>query len=486
MVATIQQIIGKVNPQLYAENYSDLIKKYGSTDKIPPEEVKAKSLSKHTLVYESFSESLEPVYYFLLDLMSDDFGYEVEKLVDNFSSAPGSAHFSEAGLKASKMQEEAVKYLGMANAVVRSILNVVYDLRDFKMRLQIYDDLNSKDKKNAAILSLKQLWMDKVDILKGNSSIKAMSMQGGFQTLISAFLSAKNTKDVGDLDLNEVVKRILYPRIQEFNIWVEQSEKELRKRYEIERIYLKSQVNSVKLYSRWIKPYLKVAQQLEMKDQRRNPGLVKTFNRTILELTLLGKSKINTKSKALGGELPADFANDRFLRSLKKDYYKCVLVDFNFRALPQQGVFMGRVDVTFQAYSLSKDELDKLNQELEKSDLNDVFGLIEGATTESLDQLKKEIDEFLNEKDEEEKNQEKRNRENSNPFLALIGHYNKKTKEDKKEKNKDEKKPKDIVIKPDNFIEKEHIRPIATKEAKEDAFDFFDIYKSAHSMPSYT
>ena len=39
--------------------------------------------------------------------------------------------------------------------------------------------------------------MDKVDIAKGNSSIKAMALgQAGFQTLMDAFLFVKDEKDV--------------------------------------------------------------------------------------------------------------------------------------------------------------------------------------------------------------------------------------------------------------------------------------------------
>jgi len=114
---------------------------------------------------------------------------------------------------------------------LRSVLNIIYDLKEFRIRLQSYDDLKTENKKEAGLISLKQIWMDKVDILKGNSSIKAMaSGQVGFQTLIDAFLIVKNIEDVNKLDLNERVKRILIPRIQEFNIWVEQSGKELEKR----------------------------------------------------------------------------------------------------------------------------------------------------------------------------------------------------------------------------------------------------------------
>lgn len=178
-------------------------------------------------------------------------------------------------------------------------------------------------KKEAALLSIKQIWMDKVDINKGNSSLKAMGLgQAGFVTLIDAFLLAKDEKDADKIDLNDRVKRILKQRIQEFNLWVKHSEIELRKRYEMERSYLKSQVNSLKIYSRWAKPYLRAAQQLEQREQGRNPDFVKTFDTIILELTLLAKSKIDPPIE---------------LKSLKgRKYYRCVLVDFYFREFQEK------------------------------------------------------------------------------------------------------------------------------------------------------
>ena len=219
----------------------------------------------HKLVYDSSSETLEPIYFFILDLMND-FGLETEKLIDNFSSSPGSGHFGELGQRASVMQQQGTKLLGDINTVLRSVLNLIYDLKEFRIRLSSYEDLKSKDKatSEAARLSLKQIWMDKVDIQKGNSSIKAMGLgQAGFVTLLDAFLAVKDEKDVDKIDLNERVKRILKPRVQEFNTWLNQSESELKKRYEIEKTYLKSQVNSLKLYARWAKPYLMAANELE-------------------------------------------------------------------------------------------------------------------------------------------------------------------------------------------------------------------------------
>ncbi len=489
-MATIHQIIGKVNPNLYAENKEELLNKYRSLDKIPADEIKPKPLEQHTIVYDSSSETLEPIYFFILDLMND-MRLSPEKITDNFTSSPGSGHFSELGQRATVMQSQATKILGDINNVVRSMLNLIYDLKEFKIRLETYIDLKSKnkDKAEAARLSLKQIWMDRVDINKGNSSIKGMAVAGqvGYQTLIDAFLFAQDESLRGpegkEIDLNDRVKRVIKQRIHEFNLWVVESEKELRKRYELERKYLKSQVNSVKLYSRWAKPYLRAAQQLEMKENSRNPSLVKTFNTILLELTLLGKSKLDIKGNVEELKLPKDFMKLQKKGSIKRDYFSCIVVEFNFRGIPQKTsayqqhyVFGGRTDIVFTGYSLNSDELKKVNEELSKSDVEDALKLIEG-TTGSIEELQEDIDMFLKEEEKSEKKAEKA-RDTSNPFFALLGLYNQK---ESRVGAKSEAK----TIKSEDFLEKTYLRPLANTAAKELAFNLFDIYKKAHGMPSY-
>jgi len=440
----------------------------------------------HTLGYDSAVETLEPVYFFILDLMND-FGLKPEKLIDNFSSSPGSGHFAELGQRATIMQNQASKVMGDINVVLRSVLNLIYDLKEFRMRLETYNDLKNNSKKEGAILSLKQIWMDKVDIQKGNSSIKAMALgQSGFVTLIDAFLASKDEKQAQSLDLNDRVKRILIPRIQEFNVWLKQSEQELRKRYELEKTYLKSQVNSLKLYTRWAKPYLKAAYDLESKDNGREPALVKVFNTLLLNLVLIGKKEVNVKDFAMEGVLPKEFAKENFNKKFRK-YYSCVTVELTFRGIPQRisqqahFTFGGKADITFNAYALNEDELNQLNKELDKSDLGDALKLIEGTTNESLGQLQEEINFFLEEKD---KNQEKtETKDTSNPFLALFGYYNKNQEKKDVPKNKEqENKP----IRKDDWIEKTHLRPLAEEVAKQNAMSLFDIYKKSHQMASFT
>jgi hypothetical protein len=506
-MASIQQIIATINPDLYYDTGSANPEIYGEFDSQKEKlrkfkeyiknegfqkaanKAKPKSSAKHQMGYDSSIETLEPVYFFILDLMGD-FGFSSEKIVDNFSSSPGSGHFVELNQRATTMQNQASQLLGSINAVIKSVLNLIYDLREFRIRLQTYDDL--KTNQEGARLSLKQIWMDKVDIQKGNSSIKGLALgQSGFITLIDAFLAAKDEKDVEKMDLNERVKRILVPRIHEFNIWAVQSEQELRKRYELEKTYLKSQVNNLKLYSRWVKPYLKIASELEAKDVGRQPDLVKTFNTILLELVLLGKRKLNVKDSALEESLPSEFANESFLKTIKRDYYSCVLVEFKFRGIPQRVMqqshyaFGGKADITFHAYALNNQELDQLNREMEDSDLGDVMKLVKGITDESLEQIQDEINFFLDEKELKEQAENKKSHDQSNPFLALFGTYDKNKKPKEKKKTEEKQKLPLLPLK-DSWIEATHIRPLATKIAQENAFNLFDVYKKAHGMVSFT
>lgn len=437
---------------------------------------------KHLLVYDSFGEGLEPIYFWILDMMQVRYK-AVEKLVDNFVAAPGSTHFAEMGQRATRMQEEAMKIFGAVNQVVKSILNIIYDLKEFKIRLKLYDEYKSDDTatKNAALLSLKQIWMDTVDLKKGTTSLKGLIQNFDYATIIDAFMAAKSIDDVskpgeeGGIDLNERVRRILQQRIAEFFRWITESEQELRKRFEIEKIYLKSQVSTIKLYARWVKPYLHAARALE---QRMAPdaSLVTAFNTSLFELTLLGQGEYNPESDVAKGELPKLFKD-----IAKKKYVPLMIVEFRYRTAPeraQQGYgFRGRVEVTFTSYALTADELSAFKEELAKDDVGDMIKLIEGSTDESLKQIQVDLDELLEDKEERaEEKKEKKDDGDTNPFGALFSLF----KGEKKKEEKGDGKP---AITADNQYEK-ILRSQASIAARKTCYSIYDLYKKAHLMAS--
>ncbi|MGV8131743.1 MAG: hypothetical protein ACP5N7_06615 [Candidatus Pacearchaeota archaeon] len=460
-------------------------------------------IEQHKLTYDSPLEGIEPVYFWLLDFLNGPYR-SVEKITDNFVASPGSGHFSEMQGKATQMQQEASRTMGNVNTVLKSVLNLVYDLKEFRIRLKPYktftDEKSNQEEKYKALLSLKQIWLDNVDIRKGRGSINALSSgELDFVTLRDAFMSIRSVEQAslpenkGGLDLNERVKKILIQRAEEFFLWIKESYSSLKQRYEIERNYLKSQVNMLKLYAKWVKPYLVAAQKLQQNYESKNAALVTAFNTMILELKLIATSPYDIKDDVAAGLLPDLFNNYK-----GREYHKVLVLELDFRGIPQRvsqrgdWSFGGKVDIKFTSYALNEQELKVLNNELNKDDLKSVLGLVEGATKESLDQIDKDIraltegkeDEEIDKEDKQKKEDAIRKKEEKAKgddfgLKALFSAF----KIKKKEKEKfDEKKT--VNPAPDNEYEKV-VRSQCAIDSRSMCFTIFDTYKKAHGMPSH-
>jgi hypothetical protein len=443
-------------------------------------------VSSYKLVSDSQQDQLGPIYYWILDFIQD-MGWDVKKITDNFANSPGSANFSDMGMKATKMQDEALKILGGLNQVIKSALNLIYDLKEFEIRLKQYDKANSKDanEKEEGILALKQIWLDNVDLKKNRGSIHQMAGELGYTTIREAFMMANSVDDIKKIKkdggiINDQVMRILIPRVSEFLIWKDYSEKELRKRMNIEKNYLKSQVETIKLYSAWIKPYLRAAEELRQKGFEGSAALVSALSTTMFELTLMCKKE---------QKVPAQFSSYK----MKRKYYSVVVVNMKYRGHVSQRVTQkgdygfamgGRIDMIFDSYSLNEEELKVFEKEFTKDDVLDNMSFSMNIAEESLKELKEDLDHFLKNEDdrkkEEQKEKKKEESKNVNPFVALLGIFGV-MKKDEKKKNKEIEKAEDIV--PDNYIEK-IVRSDAAKTASGTLYTIYDVYKKAHGMAS--
>ena len=458
---------------------------------------KFKAVSSYELSFDSQQNQLEPSYYWLLDWIGER-GWEWDKLVDNFMASPGSGQFSEMNMKATKMQEEGMKILGGMNQVIKSVLNLIYDLKEFELRLAHYDDYNSKDekKKEAGMLALKQIWLDNVDLKRGRGSIHQMAAEMGFTTLREAFMMASSQEDLKKMNkedveagggglINDQVLRILIPRLSEFLKWTEYSEKELRKRFSIEKNYLRSQVETIKLYSGWMKPYLIAAEKLRQQGFEKNAALVNSFSTSMFQLEIFAQQKAS-----LGDGNPHEFYKG------KRDYKSVLVIDFEFRGHVSQRVTQkgdygfamgGKINIVYHCYAMNDEEIAAARKLLEDANRNEALDFSADVAEDALKDLKEDLDYFLmsDEKKAEldvEKKKAEKDKADINPFVALFG-IGKKTK---KKVEKGDGKPIIVPvedIKKDNFVEK-MLRGVAAKKAAEWLYYAYDIYKKAHVMAS--
>jgi hypothetical protein len=522
MAVDVKKLIAAISPKIYAENakeIEEIVKtpgpqggylnaakiaqlkesQYMEFDEYNDKSVYYANLMKapglknpieqHELYYDAAGESLEPVYFWLLDTMARDTS-RIDKLVDNFVSAVGSSHFSEMGQKMKIMQEEGIKLIGTANQVIKTILSLLYDLKEFKMRLAIYNNLEKgkNEEKHSALLSLKQIWMDTVDMKRGQGSINALASGNlQFATLRDAFMAVEDEKAVEKVDLNERTKRLLSQRIGEFRIWLKESKRELTNRFEIEKSYLKSQINTVKIYSQWAKPYLKAAMQLE---QGLAPGLttigsaalVNAFNTTILELVLFGQYRYKLEEDINKQNLPKIISWDKTQN--KRKYHPIIIVELHFRSIPermQQGGYghRGRVEAKFTSFALNDDEIKILKEEVERDDMGDLFKAVEGQTDDSLFHIQEDLKKIF-EEDFEGKSapaEEKKSNKDTNPFSSLFELIN--FKREKANTSKESSK-----ILPDNEVEK-ILRSQAIIKARDECAKLYEGYKKSHNMVSF-
>jgi len=457
-----------------AKQMLDLLKKNKDED---IKSVKPNPLLSFNLTYDAQTNQIEPVYYWLLDFVQDA-GWKVEKVTDNFMATPGSGSFDEYGRKMGTMQEKASTYLGAINQVTKSILQLIYDLKEFEIRLKHYEDAESKEKDNkeAGILALKQVWLDNVDMKRGTGSIHQMSYQVGFTTLRELFMICNSLEEIKKNEIaNDQVKRVLLPRMSEFLQWKDYSKKELTKRFEIEKSYLRTQVQTLKLYTSWARPYLNAAEKLRQKGFEKNPAMVNAFSTSMFELTFLAKKE---------ARLDKPFKD----YDLKRKYFSCLLVSLNYRGhisqrATQRGDIAygggGRVDINFCAYSLNSEEIELFNKLREKEERELGLSFIQEESDFSLAQLQEDIDHFLEEG--EKKKDEKKREDDINPFSALFNLFSRELlSSNKKNKNKIESSN---DIRKDNYVE-QYARTAAAENAKGFLYSVYDIYKKAHGMAS--
>ncbi len=434
---------------------------------------------EYKLTYDAINEGLEPIYFWLLDFMQDKgpagLGLTVQKGQESFEASVASGYFGEMGQRASLMQSKGGEYLGAINQVIKSILNLIYDLNEFKMRLKLYKELKSKDRDTmlGAKYALRGIWMDTVDTRNGLGSINSLAQQLNFATLRDAFFYCDDAQTVNRVDVNERVRKILIKKVHEYNHWLEISEKELQKRYNIEKAYLKSQKETLKLYANWAKPYLKAAKKLQMKEFN-TPDIVAAFSNMQMELSLYGKKEYDGKK-----------AHPSFAKlELKEKYFEVVEVTMNFRSVPQvyqgQGgrhyIHGGKTQINFKGFVLNKNEM----QAFDENELYDSFDLVEEWVGDSLKVIDEEISQYLDDDEFSKKKEEA-------------------PTEEKKKKNlleenilKDIYKGFEEIIKP--LTEKrskggskevyKRIQNEAKANVKKRTFIIYDVYKKTHGMLS--
>ncbi len=362
-----------------------------------------KTPKRYRLITESFNMSLEELYYWCLNYIRQDAGFsKVDKILDTFSAAENSAFFGQSVQRRAIQEDRASGFLRGISELVKTLFQIVRELRVIDERLEIYK--NWKTSKSADA-TLKGLFADFAENKGGQmqpGSVFHLSQQVGYAALPDLFFNTiVNSTDeidevVDKLEFNKNVKTVLKRKLYQFLVWTEKTEKELytRKRFQVK--YLRQHYVTIKTYISWVKPYLKHIKRLQMsEEQMDSPDIISTFESSATEIEILAQNP-----------------------SPKGDIHGCTLMTFKFNTRPvlnynqdaaRGPVHIGKGEATFRSYGWTDHQI-KMYKKMKDYEDRELLGMVDDQLQSAMEMLGDDLEKYLKLAEgeiEEEENEKK-------------------------------------------------------------------------------
>ncbi len=464
-----------------------------------------KTDAKLILFYESEKKFVEETYYWILHFMRHGAAGlpNVEKLIDSFSSSVQSSLFGVSEQRLAIQQDRASQYLKGISEMVKSLPQLIRDLRLLDERLSFYEATFNNPNTESADHALKGIWIDLVEGgAKNPGSVYGMAQQLSFTILPDLFFRTrigdfeKNLhklslneynekikeipsvidKIVNDLEFNEKVKEVLKRKLIQFYTWKYRTYRELLSRRKFLLKYLRQHYNTIKMYAEWVKPYLMNIKRLSNNQKNLNsPDIVNAFETAVLELELFSVAK------------KKDFYNG--VVSVYLRYITMPALQYHAEGYQRGPQHSGRIELFFRSYSFTDNEV-KLYKKLRQEQSMELLKEYDSSIAEVLESLGDELKNYLKEAGEDIKTQEEKDKEVleqkkleriqtkdsiTEPFTALLDGF-KELFTFGFDFNNDKK----TVYKIDNNAKEE-----VFKSARKGLYAVYKYYKKSHGFLAY-
>lgn len=383
------------------------------------------------IIYESDKASVEEIYFWILRHMSEDWGlHEVEKIKDVFTASEQSSFWGAASQRLQIQQSQVSQYLGTVGQMVKSLFQIVREIRQLREKLHAYEQADKGDM--SAEVVLKGYWVDMKDGGTRNpTSVYGMAQQVGFAILPDLFFSAPLMKSSTEVDkyakrlgkdFNRKVVEVVARKVKAYMLWRENTYNELNARNKFTIKYLRQHYDSIQLYMSWIKPYLANIRRMQMNQEAsRSAELVGAFEQSLIELEILVH------------------------RPATKTHHPCILATFDYRTTPaldyhREGyqhkgpIHIGKVKVTLRTYAWTPEQIENYKRMREEESM-EILSTIDSSINQAMEGLGDELRQYLKEagekfpedekKEEEEKKKEEERKKKLKkgvlePFVSVF------------------------------------------------------------------
>ncbi|MCF7866093.1 hypothetical protein K9L67_00630 [Candidatus Woesearchaeota archaeon] len=342
------------------------------------------------LVHEAFNLSMEEMYYWSIGHIRQDAGFPfMLKVTDIFSASENSAFFGQSQYRLSIQEDRASGFLRGISELVKTLFQIVRELRNIDERLQPYDEWK---KTKSADATLKGFFADFAENKGGQvqpGSIYHLANQVGYSVLPDLFFNTtiystdKIDGMVDSLSVNKNVKAVLKRKMYQFIVWKEKTEIELKARRKFQIKYLRQHYLVIKTYIGWVKPYLRHIKRLTMNEEKLDsPELVSSFESSNIEIENIAYKplpKTNMNSVVL---MSYEF-NTRPTMQYRQENY-------------QGPIHVGRGIMTLRAYAWTDDQIKMYKKMRDYEDL-ELLSLVDDQLKAAMEMLGSDLDQYIKE-----------------------------------------------------------------------------------------
>ncbi len=390
---------------------------YEETNDMPLRTGYPKPLHRYRLIYESTTNSIEEMYFWMLGHLKQDMAFpEIEKITDVYTASESSAVWGNMQQRLAIQQDRASQYLASIGKMVKELFQLVRELRILEERKELYDNWKES---HSADVTLKGLFIDMVEGgSKNPTSVYGLAQQVGFTILPDLFFNTHITslkavdKEIDKMEYNPSIKNVLKRKLVQYISWTKNTDKEVSNKFNFTLRMLRQHWVGIKTNISWVKPYLRNIKRMSMQESHTTSAeLISSFEGSIAEMEFLAKKKVGS-------------------------HYAIVLATFQYRTMPtlsyqtegyQRGpIHVGRADVKLRAYAWTEDQIDKYKKMKDKED-RELIGYVDASLENAMDALEGDIEKYLElaeeplkKKNKEEKKEKEQQANALEPFKALF------------------------------------------------------------------
>ncbi len=401
-----------------------------------------KPKKKFKLVYQSFNQSVEEIYFWLLSSMRDDMGLpDVKKVTDIFTASEQSAFWGASQQRMQIQQGQVSNYLATIGKLTKELFQIVRELRILDERKDMYElsyealkngSVVDRRKSHAAEIVLRGYWVDLKDGgVKSPGSVYGLASTLGYVALPDIFFAAPTMKKeevdkyVDGLKFNPKLKDVLRKKLMAYIVWKDHTYHEIDNRRGFTIKFLRQHYNSIQMYIDWIKPYLRNVKRLQQNfDRTDGEDLIGAFEGSFTEIEIFcyrddGKAKV----------LPVVVLTILFRTQPHMDFHQ--------DGYQHKGpVHVGRTEFTLRGYTWSRDDMANYIRMREAETMN-MLGDIDESLRASIDALGDDLRKYIKGKGEKFSEDIKKEKEDkaaaerrkkdvksaAEPFTALFGGF---------------------------------------------------------------